>query len=133
MVTFCLPGHPWPAAWAMLAGALLGVGAHLVNVLPDLEQDDATGVRGAAHRLGGAPTAGLAPAVLFAAAVTVVIGVPGGSAARDAFVAACAAAPAAAAGWAGLTGRRPAAIALTATVAVVVVTLLIAAGSGLTR
>ena len=28
-----------PASWAMAAGALLGVGAHLANVLPDLEDD----------------------------------------------------------------------------------------------
>ena len=34
------------------AGALLGAGAHFANVLPDLDDDAATGVRGLPHRLG---------------------------------------------------------------------------------
>jgi len=38
--------------WAIGAGALLGVAAHFANVLPDLEADRATGVRGLPHRLG---------------------------------------------------------------------------------
>ncbi len=42
-----LPGPALP-----LAGALLGVGAHLVNALPDLADDEATGVRGLPHRIG---------------------------------------------------------------------------------
>ena len=32
--------------------ALLGLGAHIANVLPDLRADEATGVRGLPHRLG---------------------------------------------------------------------------------
>ena len=39
--------------WLPVVGALLGVGAHLVNVLPDLEDDRATGVSGLPHRLAG--------------------------------------------------------------------------------
>ncbi len=47
------PGASMPPAWVPVAGALLGVGAHLVNVLPDLVDDEAaTGVRGLPHRLG---------------------------------------------------------------------------------
>jgi 4-hydroxybenzoate polyprenyltransferase len=38
--------------WAMAAGAALGVAAHFANVLPDLEDDAATGVRGLPHRMG---------------------------------------------------------------------------------
>jgi 4-hydroxybenzoate polyprenyltransferase len=41
-----------PAPTTMAAGALLGVGAHFANVLPDLDDDAATGVRGLPHRLG---------------------------------------------------------------------------------
>ena len=41
-----------PPLWIPVAGALLGVGAHLLNVLPDLADDAATGVRGLPHRLG---------------------------------------------------------------------------------
>ena len=65
-----------PPLWLPLAGALLGVGAHLVNVLPDLADDAATGVRGLPHRLGArwSPVAGRG--VLVAAAVVIVVGAP---------------------------------------------------------
>lgn len=46
------PNRNWPAWWALAAGALLGVGAHLVNAVPDLAADAATGVRGLPQRLG---------------------------------------------------------------------------------
>ena len=46
------PAHPWPPWWAPVVGALLGLGAHFANVLPDLRADAATGVRGLPHRLG---------------------------------------------------------------------------------
>ena len=52
IVVLGLPGHPLAPWWASLAGSLLGVGAHFANVLPDLEDDAATGVRGLPHRLG---------------------------------------------------------------------------------
>jgi 4-hydroxybenzoate polyprenyltransferase len=46
-------GQPAVAAWwALGAGALLGVAAHFSNVLPDLEADRATGIRGLPHRVG---------------------------------------------------------------------------------
>ena len=67
----------WPAAWALAAGALLGVTAHLANVLPDLRQDDATGVRGLPHRLGAKATALAAAAILLAVSAIVLFG-PGG-------------------------------------------------------
>jgi 4-hydroxybenzoate polyprenyltransferase len=41
-----LPGHPLARPWSAVAAALLGVGAHFVNVLPDLPADLAAGVRG---------------------------------------------------------------------------------------
>lgn len=47
-----LPGSPWPPAWAVVTGALLGLGAHFANVLPDLRDDAATGVRGLPQRMG---------------------------------------------------------------------------------
>lgn len=65
---------PW---WVTAGGALLGVGAHLANVLPDLEDDAATGVRGLPHRLGRRWTAFGAAAVLLAAVLVVVLGSPG--------------------------------------------------------
>ena len=42
--------------WVPVVGAMLGVGAHLLNVLPDLAADAATGVRGLPHRLGARVT-----------------------------------------------------------------------------
>ena len=63
-----------PPFWLIGAGALLGVGAHLVNVLPDLADDAATGVRGLPHRLGARSSQALAVAVLVAAALLLVTG-----------------------------------------------------------
>ncbi|MCC9307809.1 UbiA family prenyltransferase [Kitasatospora sp. RB6PN24] len=86
-VTLGLPGRPWPPAWLLAAGALLGVGAHLTNVLPDLEADLACGVRGFPHRLGRTRSRGLAALTLLAASATLVLGPPG---------------PPGAVGWTGL-------------------------------
>jgi 4-hydroxybenzoate polyprenyltransferase len=41
-----------PVWWAAAAGALLGIAAHFANVLPDLDDDGRTGVRGLPHRIG---------------------------------------------------------------------------------
>lgn len=54
---------PW---WMPVVGGLLGVGAHVVNVLPDLADDAATGVRGLPHRLGARRAGQLAVGVLLA-------------------------------------------------------------------
>ena len=67
----------WPAAWALTAGALLGTAAHLANVLPDLSQDAATGVRGLPHRLGAKATALAGAGILLAASAVILFG-PGG-------------------------------------------------------
>ncbi len=71
----------WPAAWALTAGALLGVAAHLANVLPDLREDLATGVRGLPHRLGARATALTGAAILLAASAVILFG-PGGQPSR---------------------------------------------------
>ncbi|MER5834912.1 UbiA family prenyltransferase [Streptomyces sp. NPDC002130] len=77
-VTLGLPSPSWPAWWAMVAGALLGVGAHLVNVLPDIQDDLATGVRGLPQRLGRRGCRWLAPSLMLAALCVLVTGPPGG-------------------------------------------------------
>jgi heme o synthase len=61
---------PW---WLPLAGALLGAGAHFANVLPDLADDEATGVRGLPHRIGG--RASLVTAVVLVLATSAVLAV----------------------------------------------------------
>lgn len=76
-VTLGLPGHPWPPAWLLTAAAVLGVGAHLTNVLPDIEADMACGVRGLPHRLGPARSRALAALCLLGASVTLVLGPAG--------------------------------------------------------
>jgi 4-hydroxybenzoate polyprenyltransferase len=48
---FTAPGHPWPRWPVIAAAALIGLGAHFVNVLPDLAADRATGVRGLPQRV----------------------------------------------------------------------------------
>ena len=62
---------PW---WWPVGAALLGVGAHLLNVLPDLADDAATGVRGLPHRLGPRRIGPVAAIVLVVATVVVLLG-----------------------------------------------------------
>ena len=62
---------PW---WWPVGAALLGVGAHLLNVLPDLADDAATGVRGLPHRLGPRRIAPVAAVVLVVASAVVLVG-----------------------------------------------------------
>jgi protoheme IX farnesyltransferase len=76
-VVLGLPGAPTPPHWLVAAGALLGAGAHFANVLPDLADDDATGVRGLPHRLGYRASAGCAAVLLGAVAVVIAFGPPG--------------------------------------------------------
>ena len=73
-----LPGHPTPPGWVLLAGALLGVGAHCLNVVPDIDDDLAAGVRGLPQRLGARRARLLGAALLAAASGVVVLG-PGGT------------------------------------------------------
>jgi 4-hydroxybenzoate polyprenyltransferase len=76
-----LPGSPGPALWAVGCAALLGVGAHVANVLPDLEDDAATGVRGLPHRLGRRASGVVAPMLLVGGVAVAVVGTvhePGG-------------------------------------------------------
>ena len=74
VATLARPDHHFPAGWALAAGALLGVAAHLANVAPDLADDLATGVQGLPHRLGPRGTSVLGPTLLAAAASIVFVG-----------------------------------------------------------
>jgi 4-hydroxybenzoate polyprenyltransferase len=66
------PEHDWAPWWATAATALLGVGAHLANVAPDLADDLATGIRGGPHRLGRAARL-VAPLPLAVATILLVV------------------------------------------------------------
>lgn len=63
--------------WATVAGALLGVGAHLANALPDLDDDAATGIHGLPHRLGALGSAALSAVLLLGATLVLALGPPG--------------------------------------------------------
>jgi len=77
IVTLALPSPALPAPWAAGVGALLGIAAHLANVLPDLDDDRATGVRGLPHRLGRRISGLVVFAALAAAAVLAFAGLDG--------------------------------------------------------
>ncbi len=64
----------WPPAWQVVAGALLGIGAHFLNVVPDLEDDERTGVRGLPQRLGNEASRGCAVALLALATAVIFVG-----------------------------------------------------------
>ena len=74
IVTLALPSPALASPWAILAGALLGVSAHFANVLPDLEDDAATGVRGLAHRAGPRTSGLVIAAALAGASGSIVLG-----------------------------------------------------------
>jgi 4-hydroxybenzoate polyprenyltransferase len=67
----------WPASWTLVAGAFLGVAAHLADVLPDLGDDVATGIRGLPHRIGARATALAAAAILLTASGVILFGPAG--------------------------------------------------------
>lgn len=62
------------APWATIAGAVLGAAVHLTNVLPDLDDDRRTGVRGLPHRIGAAASVVLAVVGTVLAAIAVLVG-----------------------------------------------------------
>jgi 4-hydroxybenzoate polyprenyltransferase len=121
-----LAGDPsvWAPGWMMLAAGSLGVAAHILNVLPDLDDDAATGVRGLPHRLGPRVSRVLATALLLGASALAVAG-PAGPPPAWAWVAL--AASAALAGVA-LVGRGKAPFRAAVAIALVAVTLLVAVG-----
>jgi 4-hydroxybenzoate polyprenyltransferase len=73
-VSLGLPGSPGPPAWALGAAALLGTGAHLANAAPDIDADQATGVRGLPLRLGYERSVAGAAVLLVAASALIAVG-----------------------------------------------------------
>ncbi|CAL9330864.1 UbiA family prenyltransferase [Streptomyces sp. Tu 3180] len=77
VVTLAGPAPAWAPLWMTGAGAALGVGAHLLNTLPDLADDERTGVRGLPHRIGERRSRILAVVLLSAASLLAVLGPAG--------------------------------------------------------
>jgi 4-hydroxybenzoate polyprenyltransferase len=97
-------GDTLPPAWIIVGSALLGVSAHLLNVIPDLQADRRTAVMGLPHRLGLRRSLLLACALLGAVLILVLVAtappvVP------QVVVAAIAAGLIVTVAWAGLVGR----------------------------
>ncbi|MGK3951723.1 UbiA family prenyltransferase [Microbacterium sp. I2] len=78
LATLSAPEPAFAAGWAWIAGAVLGAAVHLTNVLPDLDDDERTGVRGLPHRLGARTSAVVAALGVVAGAVAVLLGSAGG-------------------------------------------------------
>ena len=120
----------WPPAWITAAAALLGVGAHFANALPDIGDDLATGVIGLPARLGPRLAALAAAGCLAVAGVLLSVG--SGLLAHPAGIALLAVnllLSAAIAGWALIPGRRSKApFRLAVAVAVLDVVLLLGSG-----
>lgn len=74
VVTLSLPEPSGAAWWAVGAGALLGVAAHVANALPDLDADRQTGVIGLPLRMGERASGIVAFAALAAASGLVLSG-----------------------------------------------------------
>lgn len=79
--TSTLPGHPLPRWWVTAVAAVVGVGAHFANVLPDLAADRATGVGGlpqrVAARWGPAAVRAVALTLLLSASVLLLVAASG--------------------------------------------------------
>jgi 4-hydroxybenzoate polyprenyltransferase len=106
LVAFVTLGGPraaWPPWWALAAAALLGCGAHLVNVAPDLADDAAAGIRGLPHVLGRSRSVWVTVVLLLAA--TVILSFGSGHPGLSAVAAVIAVAVTAAAGI--VLARRP--------------------------
>jgi 4-hydroxybenzoate polyprenyltransferase len=127
-ITAGLPGRP-VVGWLIAAGALLGAGAHFANVLPDLDQDLRTGVRGLPHRIGAGRSRATAAVLLLAASAVLALGPPG----RPGLFGLGALGAAAVLGLGGLVaGRRPgshAAFRAVLLIAAVDVALLLVSGA----
>jgi len=67
----------WPPGWMVGTAATLGVAAHFLNTLPDLEDDAATGVRGLPHRLGAVRSRLIATVLLVLGSLVAVLGPAG--------------------------------------------------------
>lgn len=121
-----------PPAWLVVATGLLGVAGHLLNVIPDLEADRATAVRGLPHRLGLRGSLLLACAVLVGVLV-LIVSATAPPTAPQLVAAAAALLLVGGIGWAGLrgSGRLGFRLTIAAAAAIVAVFLLSPAASTL--
>lgn len=125
-----LPGHPFAPWWITTAGALLGLGAHFVNVVPDIDDDLRAGIRGLPHRFGRTGATLTAGLLLTAASCALAFG-PGASVAGIVTIAVTVALLAAASVRSARRRDSRAPFRAAIVVAVIDVVLLIVRGRGL--
>lgn len=77
IVTLSAAMPDMPEPWTLVVAAVLGVAAHFANVLPDLDDDRATGVLGLPHRLGRTAVGIITYLALAIATVIAFLGVGG--------------------------------------------------------
>lgn len=130
-VTLGLPGRPAPPWWSYAAAALLGVGAHFVNTLPDQADDVRLGVRGLPQRIGRAPSLLAGAALLAAAGLLLAVAPAGPPSPLAVWLAVAQVAAVAAVVATARLGRERAAWTLTIAAAVLAVALLLANGASL--
>jgi 4-hydroxybenzoate polyprenyltransferase len=78
LATLSAPEPTFATGWAWIAGASLGAAVHLTNVLPDLDDDARTGVRGLPHRLGSRVAAIVAAAAVVVGGIAALLAAAGG-------------------------------------------------------
>jgi 4-hydroxybenzoate polyprenyltransferase len=124
VVTTALPAKPFPQPAIVLAGAALGVAAHLANTVKDTEADALTGVNGFPQRIGPRRSLLLAALLVGLAGVGLVVATPHEWPARICAVGAVLAAALAAGG-----SRRTAFVSMVAAAGLVVLGLVASGGA----
>lgn len=117
-----------PPAWIVLTASLLAFAAHLTNVIPDLADDEAAGIRGLPHRLGLRGSLLLSCALLTTQLIVVVVRTESWRTPLDlqGLMSVVAGGCVAAVGWAGFRGRGRTGFHLTiAAVAAMAATMLL--------
>jgi 4-hydroxybenzoate polyprenyltransferase len=62
-----------PPLWMLLGGALFGMAAHFINVIKDMDQDQASGIKGLPQRLGKAKSIAAAVVLIALGIVSLII------------------------------------------------------------
>jgi len=63
-----------PPLWMLLGGALFGMAAHFINVIKDMDQDQASGINGLPQRLGKSKSIAAAAVLIALGFVALIVG-----------------------------------------------------------
>ena len=62
-----------PPLWMLVGGALFGMAAHFINVIKDMDQDQASGIKGLPQRLGKAKSIAAATILIFLGVAALIV------------------------------------------------------------